>query len=340
MNGGHITSDEPLRVGVVGGGFIGRTVGTDLDRHPLATVRALADIDESVLDETGSTLQVPPESRYREYVRMLESEALDAVLVGTPHTLHYEQVTAALDRGLHVLCDKPLTTDLEQARDLARRAETDKEVLMVGYQRHLNPAFVSARKRWRDSDLVPRFFTSEITQNWYSRFRDTWRTDPALSGGGYLYDTGSHLVDAALWTTGLTPRSVLADMTFADDAREVDVRATVTVAFENGASGTFSLFGDAPCVREHTHVWDDDGAVYLDGRQWEPRSLSTVDDESTTHTPYIDHRGQQTKADAFVEAIREGTEPPATARDALVVTAVSEAAYRSARASERVPVDL
>ncbi|MFC4552784.1 MULTISPECIES: Gfo/Idh/MocA family protein [Halorussus] len=328
-----------LKVGVIGGGYIGTTVGQLFNQDPRATVTALADVSEEVQHTAGEQLYVGEGSRYDDYQEMLDTEELDAVLVGTPHTFHHEHVTAALDRGLHVLCDKPLTTDLEEARDLAERAESGDEVLMVGYQRHLNPAFETARERFRDGGN-PQFISAEITQDWIRRFEDTWRTDPDLSGGGNLYDTGSHLIDAVLWTTGLTPASVSAEMVFADEESRVDERAILTVEFENGADATISVHSDAPCVREHIHIWDEEGAVYLEGRQWEEREMSEIQADSTTVIPFIDRDDQRNKAETFVDCIERGEEPPATARDALAVTALTEAAYESARREERVPVGL
>jgi predicted dehydrogenase len=355
-----MSQGEPLRVGVIGGGYIGTTVGRLFNQDPRSTVAALAEVDEETLRTASQTLYVGEDSQYEDYRELVDSEDLDAVLIGTPHTLHYEMVMAALDRDLHVFCDKPLTTDLERAHDLADRAERSEQVLMVGYQRHLNPAFQSARERWQgdssgsnsesdaDSNLdanagpnpEPEYLSAEITQNWLSRFEGTWRTDPDLSGGGNLYDTGSHLIDGVLWTTGLTPASVSAEMVFADEERRVDQRALLTVEFENGAHGTISVHSTAPCVREHVHVWDEEGAVYLEGRQWEERRISRIDADSTTVLPYVDREQQKDKAEAFLDCVETGAEPPATARDALAVTALTEAAYESARSGERVEVEL
>jgi predicted dehydrogenase len=351
----RMTQAEKLRVGVVGGGYIGTTVGGQFNADPRSTVTALADVDPETRRTAGESLYVGEGFRYEDYLKMYDAEPLDAVLVGTPHTLHYEMVLAALDRDLHVFCDKPLTTDPQEASELAERSEVSEQVLMVGYQRHLNPAFQTARERWQgsggrpdgdeadsasDSNPEPDFLSAEITQNWISRFDDKWRTDPDLSGGGNLYDTGSHLIDAVLWTTGLAPAEVSAEMVFADDEERVDQRAILTVEFENGAHGTISVHSDAPCVREHIHIWDEEGAVYLEGRQWEERELERVDADSTTVIPYIDRSKQRSKAEAFIDCIETGEEPPATARDALAVTALTEAAYESARSGERVSVDM
>jgi len=197
---------------------------------------------------------------------------LDAVLVGTPHTLHYEQVVAALDRGHHVYCDKPLTTDLERARDLADRVDRSDRTVMVGYQRHLQTAFRTARDRF--ADRPPEWLTASITQGVDRRFARDLAARSRPVRGGFLYDTGSHVLDGVLWTTGLEPASVAASMAFYDDEQRVDRRAHLDVRFENGATGTFSFHGDAPSVREHIHLWDEEGAIYLEGTQWGPERSS------------------------------------------------------------------
>ncbi|RQG95929.1 Gfo/Idh/MocA family protein [Natrarchaeobius chitinivorans] len=339
MSESHPTVRSPLRIGVVGLGYIGTTVGGQFFRRPDSAVSAICDPDDGRLAEIGREFDVPAERRYREYSTMLERRAddLDAVLIGTPHTLHYEQVSAALERDLHVYCDKPLTTDLEHARDLVERSDRSERTLMVGYQRHLQAAFRTARERFGDDG--PNWLTASITQDWIDDSRGTWRLDPALSGGGFLYDTGSHVLDGVLWTTGLEPESVTASMEFHDDERRIDRRAHLDVRFSNGATGTFSFNGDAPSVREHVHFWDDGGAVYLEGTQWGSREILEIDSDAGEHVPYLDPRREPSRAEAFIESVRDGTEPPATARDALAVTALSEAAYEAARTGHSVTVD-
>lgn len=333
------TGTEPLRIGIVGAGYIGTTVGGQFHRHPDANVVAVAEIDEEVRAAAGEQFGVPTSALFVDYERMYEEAPLDVVLVGTPHAFHHEQTVAAMERGLHVYCDKPLAIDLDDARDLAEQADASEVVLMVGYQRHLNPAVRRARERWA-GDAAPEWITASITQNWYERFEGTWRADPDMSGGGILYDTGSHLLDVVLWTCGLDPVSVTAQMDFADDAQRVDTRANVQIRFATGAMANVSVHGRAPCVREHVHEWGDDGAVYLDGRQWEPRTVTEIDPESGSYVPYVDYSARPNRAEAFVEAVRSGGPPPATARDALAVTAVTEAAYEAARTGDVVAVSL
>jgi len=334
-----VSPSNPLRIGIVGLGYIGSFVGGQFHRHPDASVEAVCDLDAERRQHIGGRFDVDDTNQYDDYGDMLEASTLDAVLIGTPHTLHADQVSRALDHGLHVYCDKPLTTDTEDAKQLLERVETSEELVMVGYQRHLQTAFKQARARYHTSALEPQWVTASITQPWIDDSVETWRLEPALSGGGFLSDTGSHVLDGVLWTTGLVPEAVRASMDFHDEAAEIDRRAHLDVRFSNGATGNFSFHGDASAVREHIHIWDDEGAVYLEGKEWRSRRVYEIDTDSSEHHPYIDHRAEPDRAAAFLESVREGTEPPATVADGLAVAALTDAAYESARRDEWVQVD-
>jgi predicted dehydrogenase len=331
--------DTALTVGLTGVGDLGTALGRDVERAG-GEVVALTDVDAGARQTAGETVGVPARHRYTDHEAMLDGAVPDAVVIATPHTLHYDQVVAALDRGVHVLCEKPLCTDLELARDLVERAESGDPVLHVGYQRHQSPAFRTARRRLPEVAGDPTFVTAEITQDWITHNRDAWRGDPDLSGGGMLYDTGSHLLDAVCWVTGATPESVDAQMVFDDDADRVDRQATLTVRFADDTVASVAVSGDAPRTREHLHLWGDDGAVYIEGEGWDRRDLRFLDADGTVVHPSTDSWEYESKPTAFLRCIREGRAPPATAPDALVVTAVTEAAYESARTGRRVDVDL
>lgn len=331
---------EPLSVGITGVGELGTALGREVREAPDADVVAVADVDAENRTAAAETFDVPRARRYADHEAMLDGTALEAVVVATPHTLHYDQVVAALDRGVHTLCEKPLCTDLGHARDLVDRADSGETVLQVGYQRHLSPVFRTARERLPAVAGEPTFITAEITQDWIDHQRGAWRGDPDLSGGGQLYDTGSHLLDAVCWVTGLTPESVDAQMVFDDDADRVDRQAVLNVRFGNDAVASVAVSGDVPRTREHLHVWGDDGAVYVEGEGWQRRELSFLDADGTVTYPGTDDWERPSKAGAFLECVHTGATPPATARDALTVTAVTEAAYESARTGERVAVDI
>jgi predicted dehydrogenase len=330
---------EPLRIAVVGTGFLGTRLGNMINRASDADLVATAEVCAETRATAGEELDVPGAVRYAEYETMLDEVDLDAVLVATPHALHYDQTVTALNRGLHVFCEKPLATDLADARDLVERSESGEEVLQVGYQRHTAAPYVAARDHLESFGNVT-FVTASITQDWIDDKKGTWRSDPDLSGGGQLYDTGSHVVDVVLWASGLTPTAVDASMVFWDEAERVDTQATLNVEFAENAVASIAVSGDTPQVREHLHFWGDDGAVYVEGRDWNDREVRTVDpDGAERYPPLYAEELPANKVEAFIAAVRDGTEPPATARHAYAVTAVTEAAYESARSGERVEVE-
>ncbi|MFB9808727.1 Gfo/Idh/MocA family protein [Haladaptatus pallidirubidus] len=328
--------EDGLRVGLVGLGSLGIRLGREFHSHPDVELVAIADVNDESLAAAGRELGIPNASRYTSYRTMLDETALDAVGIATPNGLHYDQATTALESDLHVLCEKPLATTVEDAHDLVNRAEKSDRVTMLGYQRHLNPAFVAARERWALGDLEPTFITGEITHDWrhyYEEMTD-WRMDPELSGGGHLLNVGTHIIDAILWTTGLTPTHVTATVEFHDDDQLFDKQSSIIVEFDGGAVANIADTGIVPRTREHIHIWDDDGAVYFEGREWDERTSYTIDADGIEHDPYPSEG--ESKAGAFVESIFEGTKPPSTARDAFWATVVTMAAYESGRRNERV----
>ena len=334
------TATDEFRVGIIGTGFLGMAMGREFGRHDRGAVAALTDVNPDSLEEAAAELGVPEESLYEDHGTMLEAETLDGLVITTPHALHYEQITAGLDHGLHVLCEKPMCTDLGDAKDLVDRVESSDRTVMLGYQRHLDRSFRAARRYWQECDERPTFVNAHVTQDWINEVEGSWKANPDLSGGGQLYDTGSHLVDSILWITGLEPRSVTAQMEFHDDAERVDTQAGVTVQFENGAVATIAVSGDTPRVNEGIQIWGDDGATVVTGREWNPREYTEIDAEGHITDPNGERGSVMAKADAFIEAIEEGSEPPATVHDGLRSTAVTEAAYEAARSGERIDVDL
>ena len=332
--------DERIRIGVTGTGGLGMHVSREIQAASGAEIAALADISEESRASAAEELGVPTANCYEAHESMIDGEDLDGVIIATPHSLHYDQTIAALERGIDTLCEKPLCVGIEHAKDLVRRGEKADATLMVGYQRHLIPAFRRSRDELESQVGDPQFITAEVTQDWIKHQRGTWRSNPDLSGGGQLYDTGSHLLDVVMWTTDLIPKSVNAHMLYDDDDQRVDKQAVLDVQFTNGAVASISVSGDVPCVREHIHVWGAKGGFYINGDDWSTRDLTYINSDGEESEPPLEDYETFNKAEAFVDVIRNGTTPPATPRDALKVTAVTEAAYESARTGRRVEIEL
>jgi predicted dehydrogenase len=253
-----------VRIGMIGCG--GNATGhlRRLMDIPEVEVVGLMDVSE---DSFGRMLERAPEAkdiaRFSDYGEMLSQVEMDAVEVSTPHTVHFEQIMASLDSGLHVLTEKPMVCSVSDAQKVIAKAEQAERILMVSYQRHFGGNFRFIREQIRQGEIGEvQFVTALQDQNWYRSQQGTWRQNHALSGGGQLNDSGSHLVDIVLWMVDQDLTEVSAFMDYFDT--EVDINSALAFRFENGALGTFSVVGSSPGpgMWEDITVWGSKGVIY------------------------------------------------------------------------------
>jgi predicted dehydrogenase len=214
---------------------------------------------------------------------------LDAVIVSSPHTLHYEHARLALEQGLHVLCEKPMCTRGDHARELVRLAGEKNLHLLVPYGWHYKP-FTQEAKRWLDAGQVGTI--QYVLCHMASPIRDllqggrfvvqdnsgqaggvlfepdpkTW-ADPEVAGGGYGHAQLSHSTGLLFWLTGLMPESVYALMSA--PGAPVDLYDAVSVRFAGGAIGTVSGAATIPPAGDARYqvdlrIFGTDGLLMLD----------------------------------------------------------------------------
>ena len=227
-----------LRVGVVGCGLVAGYHARNLLALEGVEVAGLADPSEANLArvhrEVPALADVPGFTSAEELYDAVE---LDAVGINTPHMLHHAQVLATIDRGLlHVLCEKPLACTPGEARELAVHAAASGLTVTASYQRRVDPAYRYLRQTIERGELGEvQAVTVTCGQAWRRLTTGSWRQDPALSGGGMLMDSGSHMVDVLLWLVGRPVTAVAA--TVDDRDTPVDIDATALVRFAGGAQG-------------------------------------------------------------------------------------------------------
>jgi len=320
-----------IRIGLIGCGGIAGYHMNHLVAIPEAEVVALADTDvpraEKLKARYPALAQCPVFKDHRE---MLSSVKMDAVEVMTPHTLHYAQVVDAHEGGLHVLVEKPMVCTVKHAKDLARRVEQKPRVLLVSYQRHYQPQFRFMKNVIQEGQLGSVEFISALQcQQWLEGTKSTWRQDPALSGGGQLNDSGSHLLDIILWTTGLQASEVFAYID--NHGTQVDIDTALSVRFSNGAECNISVVGNSPIWWEDITIWGSKGILlYRNGRLQHYTSGGEAILEPLKMPPGSDPDVN------FVNAIlgKEPNESPATC--GLRVIELTEAAWKSAK--KRKPI--
>ena len=244
-----------LRLGMVGGGqgaFIGAVhrIAARLDDHYELVAGALSS-DPERAQASAAALRVAPDRAYASFAAMAEAEAgreggADVVSVVTPNHLHHAACRAFLDRGIPVICDKPMTTSLADARDLREAVHASGLPFVLTHNYTGYPMVRQAREMVRSGALgTVRVVQVEYPQEWLTAALEEsgqkqaeWRTDPARSGpAGSVGDIGTHAHNLAEFVTGLRLDAVAADLaTFVPD-RRLDDNAHMLLRFEGGAKG-------------------------------------------------------------------------------------------------------
>ena len=244
-----------IRLGMVGGGpgaFIGAVhrIAARMDDHYELVAAALSS-DAARSKAAAADLHIPANRAYGSYEEMAKAEAaredrVEAVAIVTPNHLHYPMAKAFLEAGIHVICDKPLTTTLAEALDL--EAVVKRSGLIFGLTHNYTgyPMVRQARQMVADGVLGKiRLVQVEYAQDWLAtpveqtgQKQAVWRTDPAQSGaGGSLGDIGTHAYNIARFVTGLQCKEIAADVSIFVPGRRLDDNAQLMLRFAEGAKG-------------------------------------------------------------------------------------------------------
>jgi predicted dehydrogenase len=229
--------DRTLRVGIIGFGFAGSTFHAPLIRTtPGMQVAAVASSDAAKVHAAlGDTVVVHADPH-----ALIDEGEVDLVVVASPNASHYALAARALDRGRHVVVDKPFTATVPEAEDLARRARAQGVLLSVYHNRRWDSSTRTGQR------LLASGMLGEVrhASMHFDRFRpvpqDRWKEDPAL-GGGVWMDLGPHLLDEALLYFGM-PEAIQADIaglrtgTRTDDIFQVRLRYPDGLRVDLGAS--------------------------------------------------------------------------------------------------------
>ncbi|ACY48618.1 Gfo/Idh/MocA family protein [Rhodothermus marinus] len=263
--------NRKLRYGMVGGGpgaFIGAVhrKAAALDGE-IELVAGAFSSDPEKSRQMGAMLHLDPRRVYRSYEEMVEKEAalppeerIDFVSIVTPNHLHYPIAKAFIEAGFHVVCDKPMTTTLEEAEDLCRLVARHNVLFALTHNYSGYPMVKQARAMVQEGLLGEiRKIVVEYPQGWLAtpleqtgQKQAAWRTDPKLAGAGALGDIGSHAEHLARYITGLELDRLCADITTFVPGRKVEDDANLLVHYQNGARGI--LYASQVSVGEENNL--------------------------------------------------------------------------------------
>ena len=283
---------------------------------------------------------------------------LDGIIVSSPHPLHYEHSKIALEAGIPVMCEKPLATRADHARELVRIAEENNLPLVVPYGWHHKP-FIQKAKEVLDGDRVGKIefvmchmaspirnllsgdgidesdISKKSGQNSDGLFGPNPKTwaDPQISEGGYAHAQISHLSGLLFWLTGLRAESVYAEMSAPES--EVDLYDALTVRFKSGAIGTVSGAGSVPLEQRFQvdlRIFGSDGMLLIDCER--ARMCLNRNDGDNLNVDVSDDAGNYVcdgPPNNFVDLILRKTDTNLTPGEvAMRGVEMIDAAYRSA----------
>lgn len=262
---------QHLRFGMVGGGpgaFIGAV------HHRAATLDGLAILvagafssDPEKSRTQGEAYGLAPNRVYASYEEMASREAalpaserIHFVSIVTPNHLHFPVAKAFIERGFHVVCDKPLTVKLEDAEELCRLVKRHDVVFALTHSYSAYPMVKQARALVQSGALgTVRKIIVEYSQGWLAtRLEESgnkqagWRTDPDRAGAGAIGDIGTHAEHLARYITGLEMARLFADVSSFVPGRRIDDDANMLVQYQNGAKGILTC--SQICVGEENRL--------------------------------------------------------------------------------------
>jgi predicted dehydrogenase len=290
---------------------------------------ALCDVKEEIvqgyIDRNLSDYPTTPQI-FTDFEAMLNEVKPDAVTIVTPHTMHFEHGLKAVQHGVHVFMEKPMVTDSNDAKTLKKAVDEAGVLLVVGYNTPCTPSFRWLREQIRNNTFGKlETITGWQTQGWMKGTTGSWRQNPALSGGGQMYDSGAHMFNSLVWSVESPIDAVFA---FTDNlGAPVDINGTVNVKFSNGTLAVMTIAGNCPAGGAGMVYTFENARVEIDG--WNGGWVKLFG-RGGKEEP-VELQGEtQTPNDNFIDAILGRAEPQTTPLNGVIQSQLMDAIYESA----------
>ncbi len=325
----------PVKVGVLGAGFIGRIHALDLRRDTRVTLVGVAD----TVPQAAERLAGEAGTRPLASLEALIDAGAEAVYVTTPNTHHVEPVLAALAHGMHVFSEKPMATSLDGAwriREAARRA---RGIYQIGFNRRFANVYRFARTLIETGRLRP--LAAQLKHNRGELKQPPWTADPTVTGG-YLYETPVHLFDMSRFLFGNA--AVIQGWARQSVYAEPD-GFTMLLRFHSGVITSLTSVAHASWLfpSERIEIYGEHSAVVteeLERASFSPGMRAQVEAIDCTAMPFEEKWGYVAEDRLFIDAVLGERAPAVTADDGYRATELVEACYRAARAGQPVTLPL
>jgi predicted dehydrogenase len=330
-----------LRFAIVGCGRFAGYHAARLAAHRDAAIVACVDVDAAVVAAFIAQHLAPTAVKpaiETDLDTMLRTHRPDAVVIATPHTMHFAHAMAALAAGCHVFIEKPMVTCAADAQALEAAARRARRIVVVGYNTPCTPELNYLRHVIRNPNGPTglgrlEVVSAHLSQNWLRWTIGSWRQNPALSGGGMAYDTGAHLLCSLCWTVESPIKSVFALVDTLDSP--VDINAAITVRFQNGVFAALAIAGNCPSESSRMTYCFAGGRIEVDG--WYGSWIEVHNAYGRVKYPTIETtlRGQS-PLENFIDALLGRDEPRTSPSLGVIQSQLMDAIYESARSGRMV----
>jgi predicted dehydrogenase len=342
---------KPIRIGVIGLG-IGGGHADHFKKLAGCEVAALADLNADRLNAVGEKLGIA--ARFTDAEAMMDKAGLDAVVVATPNKFHAPLTLAALKRGLHVFCEKPMAMTVAEAKAMKAAAAKARRRLMIDFSYRFSPMSVALKSQVDAGVVGPIYFGRTVwhRQRGMPGFGG-WFGNKELAGGGPLIDLGVHRIDLALWLMGHpepvsvsgSSYNVIAKRIAAEQKKlfTVEDLACGIVKFANGATliveASWALNVHEP---EHmiTSLYGEKGALTQKnvGIGYQFQAELMTEEKGCLFTKVLARNTCPVPSaqEEFLACIREKREPSASADDGIRVQKILNGLYESAEKGREI----
>ncbi len=337
------SAPRPVRVGLLGYGWWGRTIAAQVAASPWLELAGVAEVQAQARAAMAEDSVLQGVSLHADPGALLAQSGLEAVILCTPHQQHAQQIVAAAEAGLHVFCEKPLCLTLEEARLAVAECERRQLVLGIGHERRFEPEIQSLRDVIAAGDLgtVLQIEANFSQDKFLSLPKDNWRLSNTLAPVGPLTATGIHLVDLSIAILGPCERLWARLATLGSDFANGDTLG-IMMGFPGGANAMISAVLATPFEGRFT-VYGSKGWVEIRDRT-HPENPTGWDITTTLRGQVQTRRfaepapSVRLNLEAFAQAVRGFAPYPVAPQEMLANVAALEAIMSSVRQGGLVDV--
>ena len=341
--------NNTIRVGVIGIGNMGTAHAACLQKGAVDGLSLAAVCDCNPQKRAVCVEKFPSVPFFDDWQQLIAAKAVDAVIIATPHRFHAHIAQAALEAGLHVMCEKPVDITVSAARRLNEAAAKSDRVFGIMFNQRTNPLFAKARALVQGGAIGEIKRTNWLITNWYrtQAYYDSgdWRATWAGEGGGVLLNQAPHNLDLWQWICGMPTRLMAFCPVGKYHDIEVEDEATLLVEYANGATGCFiTSTGEFPGTNRLEIIGDRGQLVLEKGvlKYWQlnenerefcyscTAGFAEIPHTYTEFTPDRPETAHQGILQNFANAILHGEPLLANGTDGIFELTLSNAAYLSA----------